>query len=625
MVYDTLANREEKLKPKTMENPKQQAIERLRSANNVLVTVSNNPSVDQLAAAIALTLFLNKLNKHATTVFSGQIPSTIEFLQPEKTIEKNTDSLRDFIIALDKSKADKLRYKVEDKLVKIFITPYHTSIGEADLEFSHGDFNVDAVLALGVQKREELDQAITAHGRILHDATVITVNTQANTDIGAINWQDPNVSSLCELAYGIAESLQADAIDGQMATAFLTGIVAETERFSNAKTSSTAMAISSKLMTSGANQQLVATKLAPPPPPPKPPQDDSFRVPKGSVEANAAQHPKEKSIPAPNNGMIAPKPLSSAKPAELPKPVKDDGALSISHDDKATDSINQILNAEEEEDDVEQVHIDDEGTLKYASELAREHEQTAAKDTASQVTTGGAPAPAPLDQPPSIGNANNTPVDPLTTDVNPAGQPLLNHKLPPSSTTDEDEDVHDEPLAPGPGASLTDLEQSVHSPHLQADSSHVDRAREAVSNAVSTTPGPLQPFASLNAQHIDLDSPAPPVSPTPPAPAGPDVYTAGLQQDFADSQNSVADGLPVSIVPPASPVDQTASPNQASAPPLVPPPMMPPTPASAAGLTMPPNGPVVSPSQPATPPQDDNLPPPPAPTPPTGNPLFPQP
>ena len=41
----------------------------------------------------------------------------------EKTIEKNTDSLRDFIIALDKSKADKLRYKVEDKFVKIFITP----------------------------------------------------------------------------------------------------------------------------------------------------------------------------------------------------------------------------------------------------------------------------------------------------------------------------------------------------------------------------------------------------------------------------------------------------------------------------------------------------------------------
>ena len=96
---------------------KQAIADRLKQSNNILVTVSNNPSVDQLASCIGLTLALNKLGKHATAVFSGNVPNTIEFLQPEKTIEKNTDSLRDFIIALDKAKADKLRYKVEDTRV----------------------------------------------------------------------------------------------------------------------------------------------------------------------------------------------------------------------------------------------------------------------------------------------------------------------------------------------------------------------------------------------------------------------------------------------------------------------------------------------------------------------------
>src|SRR6185437_12787269 len=157
-------------------DPKAQITDRIRQANNVLVTVSANPSVDQLAAAIGLTLLLNKLGKHATAVFSGQVPSTIEFLEPEKTLEKNTDSLRDFIIALDKSKADKLRYKVEENVVKIFITPYRTSISEKDLDFSQGDFNVDVVVALGVKEQAQLDQAITAHGRILHDATVVSIN-----------------------------------------------------------------------------------------------------------------------------------------------------------------------------------------------------------------------------------------------------------------------------------------------------------------------------------------------------------------------------------------------------------------------------------------------------------------
>src|ERR1044072_2060898 len=182
-----------------MDSQKQQASERIKQANNILVTVSTSPSVDQLAACIGLTVALNKLGKHATAVCSGAIPSTLEFLQPEKTIERNTDSLRDFIIALDKSKADKLRYKVEDKVVKIFITPYKTSINEKDLEFSQGDFNVDVVLALGVHNQPDLDQAITSHGRIVHDAVVSTVNIKPGGELGTLNWLQQGASSLCEL------------------------------------------------------------------------------------------------------------------------------------------------------------------------------------------------------------------------------------------------------------------------------------------------------------------------------------------------------------------------------------------------------------------------------------------
>ena len=88
------------------QSAKQQLIERINTTNNILVTVSNNPTVDQLSAAIGLTLFLNKIGKHATAVFSGEVPNTLEFLKPENTIETNTNSLRDFIIALDKSKAE---------------------------------------------------------------------------------------------------------------------------------------------------------------------------------------------------------------------------------------------------------------------------------------------------------------------------------------------------------------------------------------------------------------------------------------------------------------------------------------------------------------------------------------
>ncbi len=246
-----------------MQNPQaDQVVKILKDSNNVLVTVKNNPSVDELTAAIGLTLILNHMNKHAITVFSGRVPSTLEFLQPEMAIDNTTDSLRDFIIALDKSKADKLRYKVEDNVVRIFITPYKSSISERDLEFSQGDFNVDAVVALGVVTKEDFDQAVTAHGRILHDAVVIALTKhEVVSQIGAINWQETKASSVSEMIASIAPSLGENVLDGQIATSLMTGIVAETDRFRNQNTTPQVLSISSMLMASGANQQLIAEKL----------------------------------------------------------------------------------------------------------------------------------------------------------------------------------------------------------------------------------------------------------------------------------------------------------------------------------------------------------------------------
>jgi hypothetical protein len=245
---------------------KQQVVDKIKSSTNILVTVSSDPSVDALSAALGLTLILNKLDKHATAVFSGAIPPAITFLDPEKTFEATTDSLRDFIIALDKEKADHLRYKVDGDVVKIFITPYRTTITSDDLDFSQGDYNVELVLALGVDNQDHLDKALEAHGKILHDATVITVSAgEQVSQLGSIDWRDEQASSLCEMLVNLSDVLKSDKdkplLDKQTATALLTGIVASTDRFSNTRTSSKVMTTAAQLMAAGADQQLIASKL----------------------------------------------------------------------------------------------------------------------------------------------------------------------------------------------------------------------------------------------------------------------------------------------------------------------------------------------------------------------------
>lgn len=596
------------------QDAKQQIIDRLTQANNVLVTVSANPSVDQLAACIGLTLLLNKLGKHGTAVFSGKIPSTLEFLKPEDTIETNTDSLRDFIISLDKAKADKLRYKVEDTVVKIFITPYRTSLSQKDLDFSQGDFNVDVVIGLGVHERTDLDKAIMAHGRILHDATVISVNNRDQGTVGAINWVDLNASSLSEMLVSLSKNLTTEPLDAQMATAFMTGIVAETARFSNSKTSPSTMTLASELMSAGANQQLIASKLE-------------------------------------NTSSTPAKTTAKATPHDQTEPdatVDDDGALRITHnesDDGTAPPATLPPVVDEDEDSQEP-------STPAAPQISKLHDD----ESPLPPEAPAAPAsPPPADknsrmalQPPTMGGkltANSEPehlqLDPSTDPLSaaPASQilnrsPLAGDAVSAASTSPAAGEGDEPPT-------LASLEASVNSPHVKgrdADSTtsetattspaeeSVEEARDAVNdaiNAADSSEQPLEPIQALGAQPVNLDlhdnqpavaasEPAPdlpassdnaltpaldpplPYFPPPQAPVDssvappasqplpgiPSTAAPGLASPapFSPPPNGGIDpNIPPQLMPTSPVIDTTAAPLASPAPPPpVPPPMMPP-------------------------------------------------
>jgi hypothetical protein len=345
---------------------KQQIVERIKGSSNILVTVSTSPSVDELSAALGLTLLLNKMDKHATAVFSGEIPPAITFLDPEKTFEDTTNSLRDFIIALDNEKADHLRYKLEGDLVKIYITPYRTTITGDDLEFSQGDYNVELVLALGVEDKSHLDVALDNSGKILHDATVVTLTAGEQTSkLGSIDWHDSNASSLSEMLVTLhdAMKLEKTMLDASIATAFLTGIVSATERFSNPKTSSRVMTIAAQLMGAGADQQLIATKL-----------EEANEVEPEATAPKEEDNDKGESL---TEGEATPLP----KQPKAAAPKRADGELLISHEPAGTlDEVAEAVNKERLE-----------ASARAAERaLEEQHEQQAAAVAAEPVAPRGA-------------------------------------------------------------------------------------------------------------------------------------------------------------------------------------------------------------------------------------------
>ncbi len=497
-----------------------QIVERIKSASKILITVSNDPSIDQLAACIGLTLALSKHDKHATAVFSGKVPSTLEFLEPESTLEKSTNSLRDFIISLDKSKADKLRYKVEDDFVKIFITPYRTSIDEKDLAFSQGDFNIDLIITLGVHQREHLDGAIVAHGRILHDATVVSLNTDTASDIGAISWVNTGASSLCEMASDLVIALDKKLLDEQIATALLTGMVAETDRFGNEKAHPNTMSVSGLLMAAGASPQLIAGQLREPESEPET-EEPSQEIPE-VVDDGGEPEPEQ---------------------AEAPPNKRDNGVIEIDH------SQDDIL-------------IDEHGTLKITKETEAKAADEALKAQQQLEATQAAldAQAAEANKYPKIGPAkaikteDSSEPEADTGPANPDGahfmtEPPRNYTPLTGSGTPEDDGDMADPLSETPAPTpllerthtepaketrsaatppqaddphdqtLNELEHAVNSPHLSAVDQVIndekvtspsppplDAARAAVDNIVETNdiyrPGPIN---SLGAQPVNLN------------------------------------------------------------------------------------------------------------------------
>lgn len=284
--------------------------EKIQHATNILIALSKDPNVDEISAAIALAFVLDQQKKHVTAIYSGQTPNALEFLRPEETFQKDISSLQDFIIALNKSKADHLIYQVEGDYVKILITPYKGQIKKEDLEYSYSDYNVDLVIVFNVNSGSEIDSALSEYGRIMHDAMAINITSSVPGRFADLEWSDPSKSSVCEMVYDLLSELEIDNTPQEVATALLTGILSATERFYNNRTKPTTMAVASKLMEAGADQQLISSNIL-----------------KAETPAVAAENPFATQSPTTNEAPAAPvaqeSPAATAATPEVPAVSQD--------------------------------------------------------------------------------------------------------------------------------------------------------------------------------------------------------------------------------------------------------------------------------------------------------------
>lgn len=371
-----------------------------------------------------------------------------------------------------------------------------------------------------------------------------------------MQWMDPASSSLCELAADLVSTMDKQAIDEQIATALLTGIVAETNRFSNNKTTPATMSVSAVLMASGANQQLVMTKLeqaaSSPAASPAAQETAPGEIQIRQNDSNP-KPPEEHTVPIGGGAPTPPAPPSPpTPPAPVPEPPKPPEPSKPEEDSKPVASLEDLAGpdkAEEVKDpELARIHIDDQGGLHNVDEAAEQQKPATIDPT---IHMGGSRM---ILQPPSMGDgssglvgdgprdpfatpkAGGTPADlpsgaptpppvppaspfspPASANISAPPTPFMPPSMTPTAPAFPAPAAPPAPVSPGLGGPPADLLSG--SPSGAPDPSHLDTARSAVEQAH----GPVLPDLGAPAL-VGAAAPAPasnipaPVGPPPPVP-----------------------------------------------------------------------------------------------------------
>lgn len=187
------------------------------SADNFLIVPHQNPDGDALGSASAFASYLRQIGKQYDIFCASPAPKQFNFLPHARSIENDRivlEKKHDIIIALDSSNID--------------YTGAKDAIDGKDHDRKPVVINID------------------------HHAT--------NSKYGNLNLVIPSSSSTAEVLYNFFISSQIKITD-EMATALLTGIVTDTDMFSNKGTTKSSLAIACELMKKRAEMKIIKEYL----------------------------------------------------------------------------------------------------------------------------------------------------------------------------------------------------------------------------------------------------------------------------------------------------------------------------------------------------------------------------
>lgn len=243
----------------------QQVLEAIKRSNRPLICIPAGANADHYATAIGLSKVLKKLDKQATIVAADGRPSkNIQFIPGHEVITGKLENLRKFVIELDasKTKVDELSYEIKDEKLYIYLSPKQGFWDAKDVRTSTSGYRYDLIICIGTPDYESCAHLYSENPDFFYHTPVINIDhSPDNEHYGQINVVDLTASACGEVCHDLIESIESSLIDEEVATAFLTGMIANTKSFKTNNVTPKTLQTASKLIAKGAKREHIVQNL----------------------------------------------------------------------------------------------------------------------------------------------------------------------------------------------------------------------------------------------------------------------------------------------------------------------------------------------------------------------------
>ena len=223
--------------------------------NNIAVAVSNNPSVDQMASALALSLSLQNLGKNVTVASPTTPLVEVSNLVGIDTVRTSIGGeTGDLIVSFPyrEGEIEKVSYTRNANYLNIVVKAGELGLNfdEKDVKFTRGGTAPELLFVIGSPRVSDLGPLFDVAN--LKDTVVVNIDNSAeNQGFGDILMVSGRLSSLSETIANLLLGLNYK-IDLDVAQNLMAGIADATNNFQSPNTSALAFEMAGILMRNGA-------------------------------------------------------------------------------------------------------------------------------------------------------------------------------------------------------------------------------------------------------------------------------------------------------------------------------------------------------------------------------------